>query len=224
MPLLFIILLVVVLFPSLLIPIGFLMMLLILFIPFKFTFDSLIILLTAPEQIIKIAVNPKLRRNHALEHATINVLEESYGHQQLSGLAREDGFLIQGIINPVVLQQAAQEGLQRLKAGEQGLVIHDRCGTSLMVGNLLSALIFFGLLLSTGHFTILYVLVAVVCSRLLGPIVGRYTQKFLTTSADVEGMVIEEIRSETKFNNLFGLSISNKPQKLFVKTDRLEVY
>ncbi|MBM7623309.1 DUF6391 domain-containing protein [Sporohalobacter salinus] len=224
MPLLLFFLLIVILFPALLIPVGSLIMLLILFIPFKFTLDSLITLITAPEQIIKIAVNPKLRRNHALEHATINVLEESYGHQHLSGLAKENGFLIQGAINPIVLQQAAEEGLHRLKAGETDLVIHDRCGTSLMMGNLISALIFFGLLLSTGNFTIIYVLIAVIFSRLLGPTIGKYAQKLLTTSPDVEGMVIDGIRSETNFNNFFGINIRNQPQKLFVKTERLEVY
>ncbi|MCJ7788827.1 MAG: hypothetical protein MUP69_01360, partial [Candidatus Atribacteria bacterium] len=50
-----------------------------IFIPYGFTVYSLITLITVPQQIINIAKNKTIRRNHALEHATINVLERYAG-------------------------------------------------------------------------------------------------------------------------------------------------
>lgn len=196
----------------------------VLFIPYKFTFDSIITLFTAPRQIIKIAVNPALKRNHALEHATINIIEKYYGKQQLEGEAKEEGFYINGAINPALLQEAAEEGLRRLKSGEKDLVVHKRCGTSLAVANLLSAIIFLFLLFQTGHFTIMYVLVAILFSNLLGPVVGEYVQKFFTTSAEVEGMVIQGVYHRDDSYELLSFNFANQSQRLFVKTDKLRVY
>ena len=221
---LFFALLLLILFPPLLLPLSLVIILVLLFIPFKFTIDSLLTLLVAPQQIFKIATNSALRRNHALEHATINVLEETYTGQQLSGLAQENGFVIYGNLNPALVKQAAQEGLTRLQNGEQELVVHDRCGSSLIVGNILAAIIFLALLLQTGNLTILYVLVALLFSRLLRPLVGRYVQQLLTTSAEVEGMIIKGLRYNHNIDNLLGFRLSAKPQKLFVETDKLEVY
>lgn len=216
--------LIIFLLPSLLLPFAFLLLLMILFIPYKFTFDSLITLFTAPQQIIKIAFNPALRRNHALEHATINVIEELYGEQKLAGEAKDNGFYIKGIIKPDLLREAAEEGLRRLKNGENNLVIHRKCGTSLAVANILSSIIFLFLLFKTGNFTVIYVLIAIVLANLLGPIVGELVQKSLTTSANVEGMVIEGVYNKNSSNNFLGFKVVNQPRKLFVKTDQLKVY
>ncbi|MGM0472482.1 MAG: DUF6391 domain-containing protein [Bacillota bacterium] len=221
---LFFALLLSILFPPLLLPLSLVMILVLLFIPFKFTIDSLLTLLVAPQQIIKIATNFALRRNHALEHATINVLEESYTGQQLSGLAKENGFIIYGNLDPAIVKQAAKQGLTRLQNGEQELVVHDRCGSSLIVGNILAAIIFLALLLQTGNLTIIYVLVALLLSRLLRPIVGRYVQLLFTTSAEVEGIVIKGIRYNHSVDHLLGFRLSAEPQELFVETEKLEVY
>jgi hypothetical protein len=221
---LLILFLIIFLFPVLLLPFFLFMLLMVIFIPYKFTFDSLLILFMAPQQIIKIAINPVLRRNHALEHATINVIEEAYGPQQLSGLAKEDGFYIKGALKPAVIREAAEEGLRRLKSGEGDLVVHKRCGTSLAVANLLSAIIFLFLLFQTGNFTIIYVFVAILFSNLLGPVLGKYVQKLFTTSTDVEGMVIEDVYYENNSRNILGLMSIKQSQKLFIKTDKLRVY
>ncbi|MCK8823617.1 DUF6391 domain-containing protein [Fuchsiella alkaliacetigena] len=212
------------LFPPLLLPFFSLIFLIILFIPYKYTFDSIVTLLVAPKQIIKIAFNPDLRRNHALEHATINVIEELYGPQQLAGMAKEDGFYIMGRVNPVLVKEAAQEGLSRLQSGEKDLVIHNRCGTSLAVAKLVSSLTFLFLLFQTGNFTILYVVIAILASNLLGPIIGKQVQFLFTTSVDVKGMVISNVYYEKEAGGVLGWVAVRQPQKLFIKTDKLRTY
>jgi len=87
-----------------------------IFIPYGFTIYSLITLVTVPQQIINIAKNKAIRRNHALEHATINVLEKyAGGRLPLSGLAQKNGFIISGAQDPNLVVEAAQEGLNLLK-------------------------------------------------------------------------------------------------------------
>ncbi|GAB6137434.1 DUF6391 domain-containing protein [Halanaerobaculum tunisiense] len=195
--------------------------LLVLLIPYKFTIDSIITLLHAPQQIIAIATNPDLRRNHALEHATINVLEEKYGCKNLSGWAQEDGFYISGVFNAAVIEEAAEEGLFRLQQGEQDLVVHKRCGTSLSMANILSALIFFTLLFITKTFSLFNVVIALLLANFLGPSLGVWVQKKFTTSAQVAGMVIAGINQDNYANSVFNRFAN---QKIFVSTKNLRVY
>ena len=93
--------LILVVFPWLLIPLTVFFLFNLLLLPFGFTLRSLFSLLTIPGQIWQIATNRRLRANHALEHATINVIEEYYGPQQLAGFAREDGFLSRDRPSPI---------------------------------------------------------------------------------------------------------------------------
>ncbi|MCK8826908.1 DUF6391 domain-containing protein [Natroniella acetigena] len=208
----------------LLFPILSFIFLAVIIIPYKFTIDSVITLLLVPKQIIKIATNSRLRQNHSLEHATINVLEEKYGCRALSGWAKEGGFYINGVVNPLLIKQAAQEGLARLQQGETELVVHRRCGTSMAVANILASIIFLFLLVQTGHFNILYVLLAIVVANLVGPGLGVFVQRRLTTSTQVEQIVIDGIQLVNHYNNsFFGFNLFRK-QKLFVRTKELKIY
>ncbi|MFW5788033.1 MAG: DUF6391 domain-containing protein, partial [Halanaerobiales bacterium] len=112
-------------FPILFIPLLVFMGLMVLFIPFKFTIDSFFNLFAVPKQIYQIAVNPELRKNHSLEHATINVLEKEFGYNDLAGYAEEDGFYIIGVKNLTYIEEAARRGLQLMKRGKTEMAIHD---------------------------------------------------------------------------------------------------
>ena len=192
-------------------------------IPFKFTIDSIITLLYAPQQILRIAGNQKLSRNHALEHATVNVLEEKYGYRNLSGLAKEDGFQISGQFDPYVVEDAAREGLFRLQQGENKLVVHKRCGSSMIVANLLSAITFIILLFMTQTFSLLNVILALLLARLLGPTIGAWVQKQFTTSADVEGMEIIGVYTDRSNYSSPALFSRVGGQQVFVRTRELAV-
>jgi len=150
--------------------------------------------LAAPGQFLAIATNRKLRRNHALEHATINVMEQRHGPQRLAGMASEEGFTIRGYADAEVLREAAQEGLARLKRGEHWLAVHDRCGTSRAVGNLVSAVILLVVLFGLGRFSLVNVILVMLVANLVGPSLGRLLQVYVTTSTDVDDLYIVDFR------------------------------
>ncbi len=186
-----------------------------LLIPLKLTMASLGTLLVAPGQLLRIARNPRLRKNHALEHATINVLEERYDYRQLAGYAEDEGFFILGLQNPEQVERAAREGLKRLQRGESELVIHDRCGTTITAANLASAVIFLLLLLLSGMFTLWTMLAAVVLANFMGPALGRFMQRNITTTAQVDE--VEIIGTKTDRPGMGGFWQQGRG-KIFVRT------
>ncbi len=150
-------------------------------------------LIEIPRQILNIAVNRRLRQHHAVEHATINILENRYGATNLVGLSREDGFIIRGWSDPMSLKRAAEEGLFRLKQGESGLAVHRRCGTSLAVGNFVTAAMVLVLLLMWGQLEMVSIVLAGGILLLASPLLGVLVQRYLTTSTDVRSLEIVEI-------------------------------
>ena len=171
---------------------------LLVLVPFNFALTSLGNLFTLPVQMVQVAMDKRRRRNHALEHATVNVLEQRYGQRlPMSGFAEQDGFMVQGSATPQVVMAAAREGLQRLQAGETHLAIHPRCGTNIVAGQLLSAVTFFGVLLLLGTITVgnafLAILLAVIAARLFSTPLGMFFQRTLTTSTDMQGVSIDRL-------------------------------
>jgi len=211
--------LVLLFFPWLLMPLVLFVIINLLLLPYSFTLQSIFTLLRAPGQLIKIGTNKCLRMNHALEHATINVIEETYGPQSISGMAYEDGFVIRGAAaNPRVIRESAEIGLQRLKNGERDLVIHRRCGTSITVANLVSSIIFIALLVYTGNINIWNVVIALALANLIGPFLGSWVQKYITTSVDVEGMEISGIEFEESYRRNFLFVSRGLPDKFIIST------
>ncbi|MBX5444880.1 DUF6391 domain-containing protein [Sphaerobacter sp.] len=154
------------------------------------TLASLVTLVTAPGQLWRLLRDRTLRRNHALEHATVNVIEERYGRSHLAGLAKPEGFVIQGGAPPALVADAAQEALARLQAGERRLAIHPRCGTTLVAAQLVMALAFLATLVIIQQFTLLPFLVGIVAAVLLGPRLSPILQRYVTTDADVGDLMI----------------------------------
>jgi hypothetical protein len=209
-------------FPWLLLPLLLVFFFNLLLIPFGFTIRSMHNLLTVPGELIRIAFNPNLRKNHALEHSTINVIEERYGPQRLSGQAAEDGFYIYGAVDPVVVEAAARIGHGRLLAGEKDLVVHKRCGTTIAAANFVSSAAFLALLLATRHFTFLNVVLALIIANLIGPLLGTALQRLVTTSWDVRDREIVGIEHswESAPPTLFA-SWGLTPQIFFVRTKHI---
>jgi len=195
-----------------------------IFIPYGFTVYSLITLITVPQQIINIAKNKAIRRNHALEHATINVLEKyAGGRLPLSGLAQKNGFIISGTQDPDLVVEAAQEGLNLLKKGECQLAIHRNCGTSIAIANFIAALLFLIFLIQTGHFSIFAIVIALLLANLLGPYLGKFTQKYFTTSCDVEDLEITGIEPKYRNEGSYNLLLDHMPQGYFIRTSKVKV-
>ncbi|HHV08614.1 MAG TPA: hypothetical protein GXX69_10430 [Firmicutes bacterium] len=209
-------------FPWLLLPLLLFFLFNLMLIPFGFTIRSMWNLFTVPGELIRVAFNPNLRKNHALEHATINVIEERYGPQRLSGHADQSGFYIYGAVDPNLLEAAARAGHGRLLAGERELVVHRRCGTTIAAANFISSAAFLGLLLATRHFTFFNVVIALAIANLIGPLLGTILQKYVTTSWDVRDREIVgiEYNWETQPTLFFG-GWTAVPQKFFIRTRRI---
>lgn len=73
----------------------------------------------------------RIRRNHALEHATIHLLTDRFKRFGAQGNATYSGFYLNifGDIPEDAIREAAGEALQRMKDGEHHLALHPNCGT-----------------------------------------------------------------------------------------------
>ncbi len=154
----------------------------------------------------------RLRRNHALEHATMTVLSERQRGLRLVGRSSLWGFYIYGAVSTESLLAAAQEGLRRLKAGQRRMAIHPNCGTNLAVAGILAGL---GAFLTLGisirnrvsqkkfgfwewlaHLPLACTaaMLGIVVARPLGPAL----QAHVTTQADVGDLALVGVTREEK--------------------------
>jgi len=72
----------------------------------------------------------RIRRNHALEHATLQILARHVANLAAAGYSDTNGFWIIGQVPTEALEQAVTEAVARLRAGEFNLAIHPNCGTN----------------------------------------------------------------------------------------------
>lgn len=139
----------------------------------------------------------RVRRNHALEHATLHVLTREMPDLQLVGRSDWNGFLLYGEVDTESVRLAVQEAFARLKAGEAELRVHPNCGTNLAVSIVLAGAAFvLGILGSRSDhrrrwpLTFLGLAGAMTLANPLGPEV----QRRWTTDADMEGVSIGAIK------------------------------
>lgn len=90
------------------------------------------------EMLLELPGVGKVRRVHALEHATITLLSRRFPTARMAGRSTPRGFWFYGDMDEQELERATHEALRRLQAGEAHLAIHPRCGTNLAVAGLLT--------------------------------------------------------------------------------------
>jgi hypothetical protein len=138
-----------------------------------------------------------VRRNHALEHATISVLMGRCPDRRLVGRATAAGFYIYGDVPNEEVDASAKEGLKRLRAGESGLAVSPLCGTNLVVAGVMAGLA--SVLSAGGNKGRLDRLPSVLLASMLAVLaaqpVGRWIQKRFTTSANVGDLEIVGVHS-----------------------------
>src|SRR5512147_2718247 len=82
-----------------------------------------------------------VRRNHALEHATVSLLLARLGPDvRLVGRATGDGFFLYGDLPTKAIEECAHEGLARLQRGEAFWAVTPLCGTNIATAGILAAL------------------------------------------------------------------------------------
>lgn len=141
----------------------------------------------------------RVRRNHALEHATLRVLAETRGNTALSGYSDLGGFWIMGEVDTGQLREAADMAMARLRAGEADLAIHPQCGTNYVVAGMLAGTAaWLGLLGTGGNLgrrvkrwprVVSLATMALIMGRPLGPL----AQKYVTTDAKIGDLEVVEI-------------------------------
>lgn len=157
-------------------------------LPILFSLQAVGSLFVYPRQLRAMFGNKILRRNHALEHATIVVMMEREPGRKLNGFSTDEGFFVQGVRSLEEVESAAREALRRLRGGEKRLAIHRNCGTTIVAANLLTAVFFLGSL-AVGMYLNwpIYLLVvgAVVLAFALRVPLSLFLQRFVTTDADL---------------------------------------
>ena len=150
----------------------------------------------------------RVRRNHALEHATLQILDERHHNLKLVGRSSLWGFYVYGDLSTEQVLAAAQEGLQRLRAGQRQMAIHPSCGTNLAVAGVMAG---FGAFLALGGLStnrdrsiwdrlarlplaFTAATLGIILARPLGPTV----QAHVTTQADVGDLRIVGVTQERK--------------------------
>ena len=137
-----------------------------------------------------------LRCNHALEHATLQILSNSHPTLRLAGYADAWGFWVVGQVSTDSLAGAVEEALARLRRGEAGLAIHPYCGTNFLASGVLAGSAAWLGMLGVGRgfskkldrlpVVILLVTLALILGRNIGPML----QARLTTSAQVDKLEV----------------------------------
>lgn len=155
-----------------------------------------------------------IRKNHAMEHASIHLLTEAMPGVSFSGFSFIKGFWILGKAELQDVQKAVEMALARLNNGEKKLAIHPNCGTNIAMIGLCTAAA--AMITSVGaeddesplsRFSAF--MTAGMIGALAGKPLGPKVQKKITTDADVHDLSIISISC----NSLHGTPV------FFVRTD-----
>jgi len=148
--------------------------------------------------ILDLPVLSRIRRNHGLEHATINILSQRFPFRRLAGYSFPGGFFILGDIPTQDLREAVVQALVRMNNGERYLAIHEHCGTNYVasgfIAGLLAWLAMAGAKSKRDKVERLPLVIALatfgfIASQPMGPVL----QQRVTTSGDPQGMTIVDV-------------------------------
>lgn len=163
-----------------------------LLVPILYSIQAVGSLFVYPRQLKTMFGNKILRRNHALEHATIAVMMEREPGRKFNGFSNDDGFYVQGVRSLEEVDDAAREAIRRLQAGEKKLAIHRNCGTTIVAANLIAAVAFLGVIaiglfagMSLGLNFYLLIVAGMLASLMLRVPLSLLLQRFVTTQHDL---------------------------------------
>lgn len=137
-----------------------------------------------------------VRRNHALEHATLHVLTERHPGARLAGRSDWRGFTLYGNIDIHEVADGVLMALQRLRAGERQLAIHPRCGTNLATSVVLAGAASYAVWDNKRRSTLLKILglaAGLAAAVTLAQPLGEKLQEHVTTSSDVARLCVVSV-------------------------------
>ena len=139
-----------------------------------------------------------VRRNHGLEHATLNLLSKRQPGS-FAGYSDAKGIWIIGNVSTDLLLETAQEALKRMNNGEHGLAIHPYCGTNFVTTGVIAGTLAW--LFSLGKANSFSkkldrwstLVLAVTAGAVLAHSLGPKMQEKVTTSGVPGSLVIKQI-------------------------------
>ena len=141
----------------------------------------------------------RIRRNHALEHATLQMLARKNSNLAAAGYSDPRGFFVIGNVSTDQLREAVNEALRRLRAGEEGLAVHPNCGTNFAASGLVAGTLGWLAMLGSGGdvrrrmerwpVVVMLVTAGLILSQPLGPLL----QAKVTTDGDIAELEVTEI-------------------------------
>jgi hypothetical protein len=146
----------------------------------------------------------RIRRNHALEHATLQILAARNPGYRMAGYSDTQGFWMVGRVPTEEISSAVEEALLRLEAGEHSLAVHPNCGTNFAAaGALAGGVAWLAMLGSEGGWKkridrlpmlMSLVTVVLIIAQPLGPML----QARVTTAAAPRGMRVTGITRQMR--------------------------
>lgn len=146
----------------------------------------------------------RIRRNHGLEHATLNILSQRYNKRNLAGHSDAGGFWVLGEVEIEDVYEAVEEARARLNDGEKNLAIHRNCGTNFVTSGVLAGLAAGVAMFGAGKrrrdklerlpISMLLATLTLIFSQPLGFVI----QERVTTSAELVGLQVVEIVASRK--------------------------
>jgi hypothetical protein len=151
------------------------------------------------DRVLNFPIISRVRRNHALEHATLQILAKKNSHLSAAGYSDPNGFHILGNVSTDLLHEAVSEALHRLQAGEENLAIHPSCGTNFAATGIVAGTFAWLAMIGTGGglrskmerwpAVVILVTLGMIISQPLGP----FLQAHFTTDGDVGELEVTEI-------------------------------
>jgi hypothetical protein len=145
-----------------------------------------------------------VRRNHALEHATVQLLIARLGPElRLVGRASGDGFRLYGYVPAQALAECTREALNRLQRGEAHWAVTPLCGTNLATAGILASLATL-LVASRTKEKVANGIAAGIAAVTVAQPLGRIIQEKLTTSPDLADteLVAIESRADSRYHRI----------------------
>lgn len=158
----------------------------------------------------------RIRRNHALEHATIHVLSSQYRNKAIIGRSDSKGFFLYTDLPLEAVEEGIHQAERRLRSGEHHLAVHPNCGTNLLAGGIMSAGAAFLSLQGSKdekfHERIQRLPLAVLGAMagiLLAQPIGSRIQQHITTESELGSLSVSSLKAlragQTKLYRIFTL-------------------
>ena len=157
----------------------------------------------ALQPLLRVEMVDRTRRNHGLEHATLTLLAKKIPGLVGAGRSTPNGFYLYGDLSSEAVAEAAQEALDRMKAGEVQLAVHPNCGTNFVTAGFAAGLAAFVGFLGANSRRARWgrlPMVIGLCSLALiaAHPLGLVIQRDITTSGDMRDLQIAHITRSTR--------------------------